>query len=244
MRIVVFLDLDDTLFQTRPKCPPGVALSPGALDHAGQPLSFMTARQERLLELFRGATIIPTTARNLPAFRKVTVPFDSYAILDFGGVVLLPDRSLDTEWDAQIRPRAVEVGPELERVRATMQEYSEVHRLGARIRIIWDYEMPLNVLAKHPAADISALERLRREALLDLDTERFFIHANDNNLSVVPRFLGKEQGVRYICERYLRDEPVLTVGVGDSLTDGPFLDLCDYAMLPLGCQLWRHLLPG
>src|SRR5262249_43613304 len=174
MRVVVFLDLDDTLFQTRPKCPPGESLAPGALDHAGQPLSFMTPRQERLLTLFRGATIVPATARNLAAFRNVTVPFDSFAVLDFGGVVLLPDRSPDAEWDAHVRPRAVKVGPELEHLCATMQGYSEAHRLGVRVRVIGDFGMPLYIVAKHPAGDVSALELLRREALPDLDAQRFF----------------------------------------------------------------------
>src|SRR5262245_58580522 len=114
MRVVVFLDLDGSIFQTRPKCPPGESLLPGALDRAGQPLSFMTARQERLLALFRGAIVIPTTARNLDAFRRVTLRFDSLAILDFGGVVLLPDGSLDCERDAFIRPLALAIAPELE----------------------------------------------------------------------------------------------------------------------------------
>src|SRR5262245_14155520 len=91
MRVVVFLDLDDTLFQTLPKCPEGGGFAPATHDSSGRPASFMTPRQESLLHLLRGATIIPTTARNLAAFRNVLVPFDSFAILDFGGVILLPD---------------------------------------------------------------------------------------------------------------------------------------------------------
>jgi hypothetical protein len=244
MRVVVFLDLDDTLFQTRPKCPPGETLTPAALDRAGQPLSFQTPRQESLLKLLRGAAVIPTTARNLDAFRRVTLRFDSFAVLDFGGAVLLPDGSLDAGWDAHVRPRALDGAAELNRVRERMEEVNDSFRLGVRVRLIRDFELPLYVVAKHPGGDVSALERLRREALVDLDSGRFFVHANDNNLSVVPRFLGKEEGVRYVLTRYFGGEPVLTVGAADSLTDAPFLNLCDFALLPRGSQLWRQLFPA
>src|SRR5258707_6855351 len=108
MRIHVFLDLDGTLFQTRPKCPPGVDLTSAALRRDGTPLSFMTQRQGRLLELLRSAdSVIPTTARNLDAFRRVHLPFPSLAILNFGGLILLPDGSPDREWDALVRPQAL-----------------------------------------------------------------------------------------------------------------------------------------
>src|SRR5947209_10481308 len=134
MRVVVFLDLDDTIFQTRPKCPVDTPLAPAALDRVGEPLSFLTPRQQRFLELFRDACVIPTTARNPDAFRRLTLRFDSFAILDFGGIILLPGGSLDASWDAVIRPRAVEIASELEQLLATMQTFNEVHRLGVRLR--------------------------------------------------------------------------------------------------------------
>src|SRR5829696_8138848 len=104
MRIVLFLDLDDTVFHTGPKCPPGEAVRPAARRRDGTPLSFMTDRQRALLEvLFRSATVIPTTARSLDAFRRVDLPFAHAAVLDFGGVVLLPGGTLDLAWDGRVR---------------------------------------------------------------------------------------------------------------------------------------------
>jgi len=35
-RIVIFLDLDDTILQTAPKCPPGEPVEPAAVDRAGR----------------------------------------------------------------------------------------------------------------------------------------------------------------------------------------------------------------
>ena len=242
MRVYVFLDLDGTLFQTRPKCPPGIELHPAALRRDGNPLSFMTARQARLFEMLSSsASVIPTTARNLDAFRRVRLPFTSLAILDFGGVILLPDGSPDPDWDARVRPQVIAVAGELERQRAALQSFVEAHHLGVSVRIIGDLDMPLYLVMKHPGGDVSALDRVRREALADLDRERFFVHANDNNLSIVPRFLGKERAAEYVISRHLGSEPVLTIGVGDSFTDAAFMNLCDFALLPHGSQLAARL---
>ncbi len=241
MNVTVFLDLDDTLFQTRPKCPPGVELCPAALARDGSPLSFMTPRQSRLLDWLSSATVIPTTARNLDAFRRVQLAFTSLAILDFGGVVLLPDGTPDPAWDAVVRPQAQAVGGKLEAWRQKLQRFSDEHRLDLRVRLISDLGMPLYLVMKHPAGDVSALDRIRQEALEELDRQGYFVHANDNNLSVVPAFLGKEKGVEHVLRHHLGDGPTLTVGVADSFTDAPFLRLCDFALLPRDSQLARHL---
>ena len=107
MQTYVFLDLDDTIFQTRGKCPPDEASSliPAAFHRDGNPLSFMSARQRQLFEwLSASATVIPVTARSESAYRRVRLPFHHAAILDFGGVVLLPTGQLDKQWDQKIRP--------------------------------------------------------------------------------------------------------------------------------------------
>jgi predicted mannosyl-3-phosphoglycerate phosphatase (HAD superfamily) len=242
MRIHVFLDLDGTLFQTRSKCPPEAELSPAALRRDGTPLSFMTAQQTRLLEWLRSADhVIPTTARSIDAFRRVQLPFSSLAILDFGGVILLPDGSPDLEWDAFIRPQAHAVAPELRRRCDALRAFVETHQLGVNVRLINDLDLSLYLVMKHPEGNLDTLARIRREALADLDRERFFLHDNDNNLSVVPRFLGKERAVEHVIRRHLGDEPALTIGVGDSFSDAAFVGLCDYALLPRCSQLGEFL---
>src|SRR5829696_6733221 len=105
MRTYVFLDLDDTILQTRLKCPPDEPVHPAAHGRDGQPLSFITDRQRALLDLFTAATVIPTTARNRDAYRRVRLPFRDHAIIDFGGVILRPDDTPDPAWDAVVRPQ-------------------------------------------------------------------------------------------------------------------------------------------
>ena len=243
MRIVLFLDLDDTIFQTRPKCPAGEDAVPAARGRDGEVLSFMTERQRTwLAALSRAATVIPTTARNLNAFRRVDLKFDHLAILDFGGVVLLPDGTLDPRWDAEIRPRALETAKKLKDHLQNVEHLIASRNLGARARLVSDFDMPLYLVVKHSDGDGSKLEPIRESLLASVDPAEFFVHTNGNNLSLVPRFLGKERAVRFVLQHHLGSEPMLTLGMGDSLTDGPFLDLCDYSILPQASQLARHRL--
>ena len=62
-------------------------------------------------------------------------------------------------------------------------------------------------------------------------------HAALPNLSLVPRFLGKERAVRHVIDAHLGPGPVLTIGVGDSFSDAAFLGVCDHAVVPRGSQL-------
>ena len=49
MQTYVFLDLDDTILQTRPKCPADEPVQPAAFGRDGQPLSFITDRPVNLI---------------------------------------------------------------------------------------------------------------------------------------------------------------------------------------------------
>ena len=240
MRIVAFLDLDDTLFQTRPKCPDDEPIHAVAFRRDGTPLSFMTQRQRTLLDVwFRTATVIPTTARNRDALSRVDLPFNHAAILNFGGAVLLPDGKLDEAWDAQVRPRALELSRELHALHREAERISASRQLGVYSRVIVDFEMPLYVVVKHLEGVAGKLQLLRAE-LTPFVGEGFTIHCNDNNLSIVPRFLDKEHAVRYVIAHYFGSEPVLTIGMGDSLSDAGFLEVCDYSFMPRACQLAQH----
>ncbi len=243
METVIFLDLDDSVFQTLPKCPPGEAVSPVAYRRDGEPLSFMTARQRTFIEmLFRAGTVIPATARGLDAFRRVDLPFPGPAIVGFGGVVLRADGTPDPGWEAHIRPLCEGVAEELDgHLRATVRFIAE-RRLGAHARVISDLGMQLYIVVKHPDGDASKLDPIREGPWAAIAPERYFVHHNGNNLSLVPRFLGKERAVRHVLAG--RPGPVLALGVGDSFSDAPFLSLCDFALVPRGSQLGRLLGSG
>src|SRR6187402_567167 len=192
MPIYCFLDLDDTMFQTRRKCPPNAPLITAASGRDGAPLSFMTYKQKAVWEwLAQGATVIPTTARNYDAFRRVALPFKGAAILDFGGVILKENGELDTEWDAIVRAKTAAVKQGLHDIHARLTRIAEENGLAVRVRVIGDFDMDLYVVAKQADIEADDLCRLRDLCKDQVDTQTFFIHFNDNNLSIMPHFLNK-----------------------------------------------------
>ncbi|MFO0799846.1 MAG: hypothetical protein U0804_20435 [Gemmataceae bacterium] len=240
MRVVVFLDLDGTVFQTRPKCPPGEPVRPAARARDGSPLSYITDRQRAVFDLLNRGTVIPTTARNLDAFRRVDLPFAHAAILDFGGVVLAPGGALDEAWDAVIRPQLRDTAADLEAARRAAEAASARLGLGVTPRVIRDFDLPLYLVVKHPGGDATRLAPVHDELRAAADG-RFQLHLNDNNLSLVPACLGKERAVRHVLHTYFADEPVATLGVGDGFSDAAFLTACDFAAVPRGSQLADRL---
>ena len=56
-------------------------------------------------------------------------------------------------------------------------------------------------------------------------------HSNGNFVAVYPPHIGKEKAVRWFIDNIV-PEGAITIGMGDSLTDGPFMAECDYIFMP------------
>lgn len=242
MQVYLFIDLDDTLFQTRRKCPEDAVLQTAAFGRDGTPLSFMTPKQRGLWEwLGQGARVIPTTARNHDAFRRVNLPFSGQAILDFGAVILSESGQPEERWDGLIRGQAAKVRDALHETHARIGAMTSRSGLEVRTRIVGDFGMDLYVVSKQADIEADDLCRLHEQLRDAVDLETFYLHFNDNNLSVIPRFLGKRYAVEYLIETHLRAEgaEIITVGMGDSLSDLSFMSACDYSMMPNASQIMQ-----
>jgi len=240
VRALVLLDLDDTLFQTRRKCPPDVpadALRALGFGRDGAPLGFATPRQRTFLSwLGEAALIVPVTGRGRDALGRVRLDFRA-AICAHGGVLLNEDGEPDSDWARQI---AREAAPHRAGIAALMQaagEIAERERVPLRARVLAERGTELYVLLKHPDGDAAALDKVV-DRIAPLVPSGWTLHRNGNNAALLPPFLGKALAVQALLprlrERY-PDAPV--IGVGDSLSDAPFMALCDYAMMPAGSQL-------
>ncbi|MFZ4856764.1 MAG: hypothetical protein ACOYL3_10240 [Desulfuromonadaceae bacterium] len=245
MKPCLFLDLDDTIFQTMRKCPPGARVENAASGRDGTPLSFITGKQLALFRLFSETMrVIPTTARSLDAFKRVHLPFEHGAILDYGGVILDAAGNLDVEWDAAIRGKAADVHGVMEYLCAEIKRYAARRAMSLSVRIIGDFGIDFYIVIKQPEADISILEELHRECVLPLAPADFYVHFNDNNIAIIPNFLNKSNAVKYFIEERLRssDDSLITLGMGDSLSDLHFMGICDYLITPSTSQICRKLL--
>lgn len=239
MRRYVFLDLDDTLFQVSRKCPEGEPVEPISYSILGQPVSFITDRQR---ELFRWlgdeAEIIPTTARSIDGYRRVKLFFPGYAICSFGGIVLMPDGSSDPTWLTHIVPLAEKYADNLAIVARELKEYAERRELDVRISIISDAGSDFYVSVKHNQANLSDL-KIIADFMQHSSPANWHIHLNDNNLALLPPYLGKEHAVSWFIERYINVKESIIIGVGDSFTDANFMALCDYALTPTKSQFFN-----
>lgn len=242
MKKFLFVDLDDTLFQTPGKCAAQENLHPAAYLKDGAACSFTTARQRAFFELMhREMTLIPATARNRDAFYRVDLPFSSYSIIDYGGVVLEPDGAVDAAWLETMRVDMARALDGLQEAMQIIDQYSERAGLKGRARLIEDCATPFYIVVKDPEKISERLEQVEREAVapwIAAAGKDFFIHRNGNNLAVLPKTLNKARAVEHVRKRLEAEHgAIMTLGMGDSKSDARFMAACDYAIIPSGSQL-------
>jgi len=244
MKPYLFVDLDDTLFQTIRKCPPSDQLKDAALGRNGSVLSFMSSNQQTLFNVLCAAMrLIPTTARSYDAFKRVLLPFHEGAILDYGGVILDRAGQVDPQWDAVIRSQAQKSASDLEELCRSIQEFATRTAPELSVRIISDFGIDMYIVIKHPQAHHQTLNRLHEECVLHVTPPGFYVHFNDNNIAIIPDFLNKAHAVRFYIENKIHPggSPYMTLGMGDSFSDLSFMKLCDYLIVPGTSQIARNL---
>ncbi len=243
--VFVFVDLDDSLFNSARKCPSGVPLVPAALLKNGDIVSYTTPRQRALLHWLRqGATIIPVTARSAEGFARVLVDFQGLAVVSFGGVILDAQRQPDPHWARRMQ---VELACSLEGMRqacAASLAWIAKHPIDAWVKVVEEGAQAQYLLAKHRGSDAQQLGQLADQVLRPWAAchPGWRVFQNDNNLTLLPPGLDKAHAVSYlIAQLRAKQSDIVTVGIGDSLSDVGFLSECDYAMAPQGTQLGRRL---
>jgi hypothetical protein len=245
----LFADLDDTLFQSLEKCGGRDGLLPAAFLRDGSPISYTTEGQRAFIAFAQdGMTMIPTTARNLDAFRRVDLPFSSWAVLDYGGIVLQPDGSVDQGWHAHMQGAMRAALPGLQELATLIDEWAVRTGFDGRARLIEDFGTPFYLVVKDPGKVAARLAPIETEVVapwIAAGGRDYFIHRNGNNLAILPNALNKAHAVAHVTAR-LRAEhgEILTFGMGDSRSDARFMAACDYAIVPRRTQLAGLALEG
>jgi hydroxymethylpyrimidine pyrophosphatase-like HAD family hydrolase len=248
MQNYIFLDLDDTLFQTLRKCergPGDPALKVRAYLPDGTPNSFATQKQQWLWQWFaKDFRIVPVTARDAQAFARVELPFREEVVLNHGAVILDKQGQIDSLWMDRMLSA---MPPYLEKLRAVWDRVAHYVRrqVGYKLRLVEDFDRLWYGVVKHQSGSEAPLQALLNEVVKEhpylLDGSLYW-HLNGNNLAVLPKIISKETAVGYLLDRYRREYPeLLTFGAGDSHTDAAFISLCDYALIPKNTQLFNTL---
>ena len=245
MKRTIFLaDLDDTLFSSLRKATGPVG--PAITDSKTGNHSHMSGPQEGPFSLMRATgELIPVTARSSDAFGRVKLDFGTRrAVLANGAIVLGEGGEPDPDWFAHTSRIGRDAAPQMEGMMATIrEEFGET----ARTWIVEELGAPIYFCVKMNTSDPELIRTgiLQAAELLHerFGLERFQQHVNGNNLAFTPNGISKRDACAHLLRR-LGDRSDLTlVGAGDSLTDLPFMAMCDFMLTPSWSQIAERVLP-
>ena len=242
MKKVLFVDLDDTLFQSHGKCPVATELVPLAYLSDGNPISYASPAQMTTLQMLQTEMlVVPVTARNLDAFSRVRISFTNGAVLNYGGVILKPDMSVDEVWMERSRSHSSREMEGLQFYLEYLKFESDRCKCDLKVRIIEDLGLSFYVVAKSSSGDAEAIAKIAKLCERQRQASNFSeyrIHVNGNNLAVLPNWLDKRNAVQYLQETLCEAQgPLVTFGMGDSLIDIGFMSECQYMIVPTASQI-------
>ena len=248
MQSYIFLDLDDTLFQTLRKCPLGAddpQLQARASLADGTDNSYATHKQQWLWQwLAQGFKIVAVTGRDSLAFNRVTLPFQEEVVLNHGAVILNKQRTIDQVWMAGMKQNLPVYHEKLFELWQVIITYCK-QDTGFKTKLVEDFDITWYGVIKHAASTERALTPLLNDIIKRhpyIKDGSLYWHLNGNNLAVLPKIINKESAVSYLMAEYKKLHPdLLTFGAGDSHTDAPFMGLCDYALIPKNTQLFNSM---
>lgn len=257
MKTLLFLDLDDTVLQTRHKAlrhhgVDDAALTATAYLADGQAHGFTTPAQRHFLHLMRGCSMIPTTARSLDSYQRVQLGMAApewgtpeWVILNHGGTLLDAALQPHPDWQAHMQGVMQPWLPVLEDLRQVMEPWLAQHTPSLYVRLIGDMGQTFYVLVKDQLKlHASTLPQLIDDFLQPwlAPYPELVVHHNGNNLTVMPKALDKAHAVAFLIDHYRRNhDELLILGAGDSQSDADFLKHCDYALIPKHAQLMHRL---
>jgi hydroxymethylpyrimidine pyrophosphatase-like HAD family hydrolase len=240
---VVLSDLDDTLFQTRRKMVDELALEPfrtGSVDRSLSPRSFMTEEQAMLVDwLLDQAELIPVTARGTEEISRVQIPFRSWAITTHGAVILTPEGKPDEVWKAHMLDKLSAYGERLVTMQRLITEMMEAKGINAWARLNYEYDgTPIYMVMKHrDSTRLDELNAIADEIEQQFPTDGFYIHRNSNNVAWLPQPVEKGLAVSWLLEKLRAERGIFPVlGLGDSLSDHRFMQLCSWFGMPRQSQ--------
>lgn len=246
MNPLYVIDLDDNIGQTLKNCPPGeTPLEPMAIDRSGKPLCFMTPKQQAMFKhLSLTGSLLPCTGRNREKFSRMVIAFNGYAIVAYGGAILLPTGGFEPGWRSYVLGQAAGIVNDLDRLRTSAQALVDMLGYDIDLEILGeDFEdgvtTPLYIEAKLRGGEKNQFDHLER-VWKDVQPKGWKFHRNGHTMTSMPSFLGKTPALSYFLQE-INPPRAFTVGMGDSTTDGDFMALCDYAMMPVRSQIFRLL---
>lgn len=242
-RPLVFVDLDDTLFQTARKMAPDAARHVATTDANGQPNGFMSPVQQSFVSwLLANADVVPVTARSAEVFGRVDIPFNSGAICSHGAVMLDREGNADARWHERMSAALAVYQDRLPALSQRTLAIGTANGISLRGWVVEEFGLNAYVVTKHNELDDDVLGlvalAVSEAGLLD----GMYVHRNGNNLAFLPDLLNKRFAVQEWIHRDQEANGVRPIlGFGDSLSDLAFMSECNWWATPNRGQIAAQL---
>jgi hydroxymethylpyrimidine pyrophosphatase-like HAD family hydrolase len=239
MRVVVFSDLDDTLFQSGIKCADLTGHTIATKLPDGSKGAYSTPQQQVLTEMLLRHTVIPVTGRRTESLHRVEIDFKGYKVASHGAIIVDSDNELLPEWQEILRNEVPEWEEPLRKLKDEVEMINASEGFGLRVRIIKDMGYPCYICVK---GESKFLKILKGHCDKLINITGFVVHINNRNLAFMPPYTSKRRSVCFLKNLLMETNEALTfIGVGDSYSDAPFMSECDFQIIPSNSQIAGQL---
>lgn len=244
-KILCLTDLDDTLFNSERKSNENNRSSVGWFNIDGSIGGYLSKEQELFWSWINNTTTVcPITARRANAFSRVNLKFSSWQAYDFG-LVILKNNKEDLLWQEKQIEKIKADQHDFIKLKSSLKEmlfdgFALRNNFNITEEVVNNYCVYINI--KNKNKNTITLQKLF--LLLDsfLDKNVFKLIFNDNNLSILPKWLDKKEAAQYIIEEAQKEEYELFIGIGDSISDLGFMTICDWAIMPKVSQINNEII--
>ena len=250
MKSIIFTDLDDSLFHSKrhflslsshlSESELLKKLTPASLNASGQVICYHTELQQQLCTHLNSlGELIPVTGRSSASVNRIkNLSFESFRIVSHGALILDPQGHFLASWRECISEEIDQWSPLLNDCASYLDKWLSIYPDRIRIKAVYDYEICTYISIKGEASILYEIA----EDLYGFCAGAV-IHHNQRNLALLPSYANKARAVNHLKShlQQLNDDPLCFIGVGDSVSDVPFLKSCDFAITPQHSQIHKEL---
>lgn len=239
-RLIVFTDLDDTLFSSERSGPGrGQFARTGALNADGDPICFQSTQQmilsRRMIDT--ADCVVPVTGRTSRALvLQQIIEGYHYSIASHGAWVM-EDTQGYPPWLDHIEHLIDDAR------HALGNALAEVERLTAR-------SIDLRCRIHHEGDNVPVYISIKKDPGFGTDDRQqlaqlaadhgLYLHIAARNAALLPSYASKRQAVEFLCDQVLKVTPQdMLLTIGDSASDRDFMGVGDFALCPTQSPAWH-----